>query len=59
MARKFWITGGVLVLLGLLVMAFGSQASGGLLDYRGWLLTVLGLLAVVVGNFHEKPDREG
>ncbi len=58
MAGKFWMAGGTLVVLGLLLMAFGGHESGGLLDYRGWLLTILGVLAVVIGNFHATTKRE-
>jgi hypothetical protein len=58
MAGKFWMAGGALVLLGLLMMAFGGQETGGLLDYRAWLLTILGVLAVVIGNFHAMTRRE-
>jgi hypothetical protein len=58
MARRYWFGGAALFLLGMLFMASGGQETSGLLDYRAWLLTALGVLAVVIGNFYETPNRK-
>ena len=51
MARLFWISGVVLFVLAMLLMAFGGPEAGGIIDYRAWLLVALGMLAVTIGNF--------
>jgi hypothetical protein len=58
MARNFWLIGGLLSVLGLLVMVTGEQQAGGILDYRAWLLIAFGLLAMVIGNFGETANRD-
>ncbi len=58
MARRFWVIGAALSVLGLLVMMSGGQETGGILDYRAWLLIAFGLLALVIGNFDETANRD-
>lgn len=58
MARKFWVIGAVLSVLGLLVMMSGGHETDGILDYRAWLLIAFGLLALVIGNFDETANRD-
>ena len=59
MARIFWIIGTGFALLALLLMANGGPEMGGIIDYRAWLLLVVGILAVVIGNFSQTSGHGG
>ena len=50
-ARIFWILGAGLSVFALLLMASGGPETGGIIDYRAWLLLAFGILAVAIGNF--------
>ena len=58
MARIFWILGGGVSLLAMLLMASGGQEMGGIIDYRAWLLLAFGILAVAIGNFSRTSGRD-
>ena len=51
MARIFWIFGVGLSVLAMLLMASGGPETGGIIDYRAWLLLAFGILALAIGNF--------
>ncbi|MGB5742134.1 MAG: hypothetical protein WBM65_06910 [Sedimenticolaceae bacterium] len=57
MARVFWIFGAGLFVLAMLLMASGGPETGGIIDYRAWLLLAFGILAVVIGNFSRTAGR--
>ena len=57
-ARIFWILGASLSLLAVALMFAGGPESGGIVDYRAWLLLAIGLLATAVGNFARTPHDE-
>jgi hypothetical protein len=50
-ARIFWILAAGLSLLAMAIMLAGGPESGGIVDYRAWLLLAVGLLAAAIGNF--------
>ncbi|MGB5254830.1 MAG: hypothetical protein WBN68_19140 [Sedimenticolaceae bacterium] len=57
MARVFWIFGAGLFVLAMLLMASDGPETGGIIDYRAWLLLAFGILAVVIGNFSRTAGR--
>ena len=57
MARIFWIFGTGLSVVALLLMASGGPETGGIIDYRAWLLLAFGILAVAIGNFSRTSGR--
>jgi hypothetical protein len=59
MARIFWIFGAGLFVLAMALMASGGPETGGLIDYRAWLLLVFGILALAIGNFSRTSGRGG
>jgi hypothetical protein len=59
MAQVFWILGAGLSVLAMLLMASGGPETGGLIDYRAWLLLAFGILAVAIGNFSRTSGRGG
>ena len=56
-ARIFWILGVGLFGLAILLMAFGGPETGGIIDYRAWLLLAFGILALAIGNFSWTSER--
>ena len=56
-ARIFWILGVGLFGLALSLMAFGAPESGGIIDYRAWLLLAFGILSLAIGNFSCASER--
>ena len=58
MAKIFWIFGAGLAALALLLMGYGGPETGGIIDYRAWLLLAFGILAAAIGNFSQTSGRD-
>jgi hypothetical protein len=50
MAVLFWTIGTGLFAVAIALVALGGIETGGIIDYRAWILFALGLLALVIGN---------
>lgn len=50
MATLFWLIGTSLFAVAIGLVAWGGLETGGIIDYRAWILFALGLLALVIGN---------
>ena len=57
MARIFWVFGAALTGLAVLLMTSGGPETGGIIDYRAWLLLAFGILAVAIGNVSRACER--
>ncbi len=57
MAWLFWIFGAGLSVLAMLLMVSGTTETGGIIDYRAWLLLAFGILALAIGNFSRISGR--
>ena len=57
-ARIFWICGAGLLLIALMVMVAGGPQTGGITDYRAWLLLAFGILALAIGNFSDASGHD-
>jgi hypothetical protein len=50
MAMLFWAIGAGLFAVAVVLVALGGTETGGIIDYRAWILFALGMLALVIGN---------
>jgi len=57
-ARLFWILGAGLSMLALWLWVTGGAESGGVIDYRPWLMIALGMLSLVIGNFSRSSGHD-
>ena len=57
-ALIFWISGAGLSVLAMLLMASGGPETGGIIDYRAWLLLAFGILALAIGNFSRTSGHD-
>ena len=59
MARIFWIFGAGLFGLAMVLMVSGGPETGGIIDYRAWLLLAFAILVLAIGNFSRTSGRDG